>query len=108
MSQISIEKIIEAVTLEVVKQLKQNGMTVTVDSGKVGGSVAQALMSDCGGVKNKTERIDMSNYKSPVLTEKHIDKLHELTGKIIVPCGTIITPKARESAKRKSISIVFE
>ena len=81
LGQVSIEKIIEAVTVEVIKQLKQNGMSVTIDSGKASSSVAQALMGNCGGVKNKTERIDMSKYKSPVLTEKQIDKLHELTGK---------------------------
>ena len=61
-----------------------------------------------GGFRIKKEKIDMSAYKSPVLTENHIKRLHELTGEIVVPGGTIITPKARQALRSKKIAIVYE
>ena len=96
LNEVAIEKIIQMVTQEVVKQLKNNGVTVTT------GQAGQ------GSIQRKTERIDMGKFKTPILTEKHINRLHELTGKVIIPQGTIITPKAREIAKRKQIFIEIE
>ena len=100
MNEVSIEKIIQLVTQEVVAQLKSSGVTVTA------GHTAAGIAESC--IQRKTERIDMGKFKTPVLTEKHINRLHELTGKIIIPRGTIITPKAREITKRKQIFIEIE
>jgi hypothetical protein len=83
LNEVAIENIIQMVTQEVVRQLKNNGVTVT--AGQAG----------CGSIQRKTERIDMGKFKTPILTERHINRLHELTGKIIIPRGTIVTPKAR-------------
>jgi len=47
----------------------------------------------------------MSKYKTPILTENHIQRLHELTGKVIIPQGTIVTPKAKELLKEKNLSL---
>lgn len=105
MQQVELDKIIQAVTVEVVKQLKAAGVTVAVNPNTAGSAIAAALAPNAKGIRSKTERIDMSKYRTPVLTERHMDKLHVLTGKIIVPTGTIITPKARETAKRKQIII---
>ena len=49
----------------------------------------------------------MSKYKTPVLTENHMRKLHVLTGEVIVPKGTVVTPKAKELIKEKQILISF-
>ena len=100
MNEVSIEKIIQLVTQEVVAQLKSSGVTVTADHTVAG------IAESC--IQRKTERIDMGKFKTPILTEKHINRLHELTGKIIIPRGTIITPKAREITKRKQIFIEIE
>jgi hypothetical protein len=59
-------------------------------------------------LRNKVERIDMSKYRSPVLTENHLRRLHALTGEVIVPKKTVITPKAREIAKEKNIIITCD
>ena len=106
MNEVAIENIIQLVTQEVIKQLKSSGVTVT--AGQAGAAVANALNADQSSIQSKTERIDMSKFKTPVLTEKHINRLHELTGKIIIPRGTVITPKAREITKRKQIFIEIE
>ncbi len=104
MNGVSIDKIIQLVTHEVVKQLKANGVPVIIDPKITGTGIANALVSN----PSKSERIDMSKYKTPILTERHISKLHELTGKIFIPHGTLITPKARETAKRNNILIEME
>ena len=57
------------------------------------------------GFKNKSERPDFSGYKTPVVTERHIQRLHELTGEIVVPKNTIITPKAHDVIREKGIRI---
>lgn len=99
--EISLEKLINLVTAEVVKELKRQGVQVVVS----GGQAQQQVMN---GFRTKSEKIDMSKYKTPVLTEGHIRKLHELTGEVIVPERTIITPKAKELIKERQLSIIFE
>ncbi|MBI9016155.1 MAG: hypothetical protein JEZ07_02725 [Phycisphaerae bacterium] len=108
MNQVSLEKIIQLVTQEVVAQLKKNAVVVNINSAELGANIANSFSQQGKCIQTKTERIDMGKYKTPVLTERHINKLHELTGKIIIPCGTIITPKAREIVKRKQIVIETE
>jgi hypothetical protein len=60
------------------------------------------------GLKNKSERMDFSGYKTPVVTERQIQRLHELTGEIVIPGNTIITPKARDIIREKGIKITME
>ena len=100
--QISVEKIIQMVTAEVLKELKKLGIEIVSATG----SVDDKFLSN--GVRTKSETPDMSKYCTPILTENHIRKLHDLTGEVIVPEGTIVTPKAREIIKEKRILIKFE
>ena len=100
--EISLQKLIELVTAEVVKELKKHGMQVVEASGK------NASNTRMHNYQTKTERIDMSKYKSPILSENHIKQLHELTGNLIVPQGTIITPKAKELLKEKNLIVKIE
>ena len=100
--EISLQKLIELVTAEVVKEIKKQGVQVVDASGN---NVSNTQMHN---YQTKTERIDMSKYKSPILTENHIKQLHELTGNLIIPQGTIITPKAKELLKEKNITFKIE
>lgn len=108
MNEVSIEKIIQLVTQEVVSQLRNNGVTVTINPAAAGRGITNALAGGGCSLQRRTERVDMSKYKTPILTERHVGRVHELTGKIIIPRGTIVTPKARETAKRKQIFIEIE
>jgi hypothetical protein len=108
LSKVAIDKLIQLVTQEVVTQLKAKGVTVTFDSCQVGNGIANIIAGNHDSIVRRSERVDMGKYKTPILTEKQINRLHELTGKIIVPLGTLITPKAREIAKRKQIIIEIE
>ncbi|MBN1782677.1 hypothetical protein JW948_16190 [bacterium] len=95
--EVSIEQIIVRIVQEVVRELKARNVTVVY-----GGSTP---VSGVQG-RSRSETIDMSAYKTPVLTENRLQRLHELTGEVIVPEGTIVTPKARELIRRKNLKIV--
>jgi hypothetical protein len=90
------------ITANVIKELKKQGIEI------VSGNRVYGKENPQEGLRTKTEKIDMTKYRSPVLTENQIRRLHELTGEIIIPRGTVITPKAVELIKEKQISIVFD
>ena len=96
--EIEIKILIQKVTAQVINELQTRGVQV-VRKGTAGDYV-QSL-------KTKSEKIDMKKYRTPVLTEDHIRRLHELTGEIIIPRGTVITPKARELVRKNQIIITF-
>ena len=60
------------------------------------------------GLKNRSERINFNGFKTPVLTERFLVHLHELTGEIIIPKKTVITPKARDLIREKGIKVRLE
>ncbi len=100
--EITLEKLISLVTVEVVKELKKQGIQVIslLDNDGLG------ISTD--SLRTKSEKIDMSKYRTPVLTEIHIRRLHQLTGEVIIPKNTIITPKAKEIIKEKRLIITRE
>jgi len=100
--QISLEKLIQMIADEVVKELKKQGVKVISSSNQLN------VVNSIDALRTKSEKIDMSKYRTPILTENHIRHLHELTGEVIVPSGTIITPKARELIKARGIQVKFE
>lgn len=100
--QITIEKIIQIVTTEVLKELKKLNVDIVSSPGPVDNSFQSH------GIRTKSEILDMSKYQTPILTENQINKLHALTGEIIVPAGTKLTPKARELIKEKNILLSIE
>lgn len=107
MEEVSIYTIVSMVVKEVLKELERNNVRVVYsDSPKESYDPADGMQYR--GFKTKTEKIDMSAYKSPVLTERHIKRLHELTGEIIIPGNTIITPKARQALRLKKIAVKHE
>jgi hypothetical protein len=99
--QITLEELILKITREVIRELGRQNISVTIGEQSVQSSHQPGLISH-------TETIDMSKYKTPVLTENHIQKLHELTGEVIIPKGTVITPKARELVRHKNLKITIK
>lgn len=99
--QITLEELILKITREVIRELGRQNISVTIGEQSVQSGHQSGLI-------RHTETPDMSKYKTPVLTENHIQKLHELTGEIIIPSGTIMTPKARELVKQKNLRITIK
>jgi hypothetical protein len=94
--EVPLETIVLRVVEEVVRELKKQGVQVTT----VGSSSAQS--------RTRVERVDLSGYKTPVLTERHINQLHESTGIVVVPTGTILSPKAKELLRDRKIALRSE
>jgi hypothetical protein len=96
------ENLIRVIVQEVIKELTKRNILPDPERKK------KTEERDAQYVKTKVEKIDMSGYKTPILTENRIDRLHQLTGQIIVPGRTIITPKAKDKIKLKQIMIIRE
>ena len=95
--QVTLEELIRSVVRAVVNELRRSGITVV----SAGERTKESLSA-------KTERPDLSDLRSPVLTEARVNGLHELTGTVAVPRGTIVTPRARELLREKKINIIQE
>ena len=106
MGEMGLENIITMVTKHVIDELERKGIRI-VHSNAIPEQASTGSIQPWGN-QNRIERIDMSKYKSPVLTENHILRLHELTGGISVPKGTVITPKAKQLLRQKNILIIIE
>lgn len=102
MQEVDLDQIVSMVVDQVVEELEKRDVKVVKSGSSNTGS------KDHSGLKTKTEEIDMSKYKSPILSEKQLRKLHELTGKIIIPERTVITPKAKEYLRDNNIKIGYK
>jgi len=92
---ISIEKIIEIVTREVINELLKNGVKIND-----GISVEKKKVSSI--------EIDMSLYKTPLLSESSFDTIGTEIKELIIPANTVITPGAAYEIKKREISINFK
>ena len=95
---LSIEKIVEMVTREVIKELIKQGY-------KVNQSFEEK--SEVIGTKKILE-VDMSGFKTPILTETSFDNIAPDTQELVVPERTIITPGASNIIKRNKIKISYK
>lgn len=104
MKAVALDKIVQRVVQEVVRELKAQGVTV-VHAGS--GKDTQTSIQTTAGYRTKIQTVDMGRFKSPVLTEGQIRRLHELTGEIVVPKKTVITPKARQLIRQQNLQIRY-
>lgn len=100
MATIQLNQLIQMITREVVAELQRQGVQV------MGGPDVSQPKDNV--LTTKSEQIDMSKFKSPVLTAAPLERLHPLTGEIVIPEGTIITPKAKQMIHTKNLKIRFE
>jgi hypothetical protein len=88
-----LEAIVRRVTQEVWRELAGLGI---------------ALAAPPSALPDGAVRIDFSRYRTPVLTERALLGLHQTSHTVVVPKGTIVTPRAKEFLREKKIGIVFE
>lgn len=108
MNEVSLDKIVSLVVQEVVRELARHDIKVVHTGAAFGSGGPSGGASEPEGFRTKTEKIDMGAFRTPVLTENHIRRLHELTGEIVIPKKTIVTPKARMALKSKNIAVRYE
>lgn len=102
----SVEAIVRRVTELVIRELRDGMRTAPPDgasnprNGTSGGESGPSAV--------RVERVDMSGYKTPVLTERHVRNLRALTVAVSVPVGTVVSPKARELLRDRNIQLCIE
>lgn len=96
--QISIEQLVASIVREVVAELARRGVTVT---GAPAPGAPPAPPAPATAVE-----IDLSGYRTPVLTEGHVSRLPPGVASVIIPCATVLTPGARDLIRQKKVSIV--
>ncbi len=99
---IPLETVIRLVTERVMAELLTQG--VRIESGVQ----PRVISGEPGTAPPRSERVDMSAYRTPVLTERHVLRLHALTTAVIVPRGTVVSPKAKELLRDRNINLCNE
>ena len=97
--QISIEELVEVITRQVISELVKRGITVDYNT---------KMNSFSGNLKRTNIEIDMSNYKTPLLTENNVLSLSSDITEIIIPGRTIITPGAKDVIRKKKLNITYK
>ena len=93
---IAIEDIVKMVTLEVAKELVRRGYEV------------EGLESPLTNDKvQKSLEIDMSEFKTPVLTENSFWNMDKSVTELIVPANTVISYGAAREIKLRKITIKY-
>lgn len=99
---IEIESLIDIIVKEVIAVLSKGG--VDVASPPIGRISAASPVSS--KERKRREVIDMRSYKTPVLTENMLASLDAHTIEIVIPKETVITPGARETIKKKNLTVI--
>ncbi|MGA9291644.1 MAG: hypothetical protein WBV81_03585 [Ignavibacteriaceae bacterium] len=97
---INIENLVEIITKEVIKELLKIG--VELDFSKNPKSDNPVNKGN-----QKKQEIDMSGYKTPILTEFAAESIGLDVNEIILPKGTVFTPGARDVIKKRNFIISY-
>lgn len=92
---ISLEEIISLVVKEVIAELARKGI-------QVDGEINSFSKADTTKQKIK---LDLKEYKTPLLTEARILELDSEVVEIEVPVKTIVTPSAQDLIRKRNIII---
>jgi len=97
---INIENLVEIIVKEVIAELSKIG--VELDFSK------EMKIVDSSNHRNrKKQEIDMSGYKTPILTEFTLESISQDINEIIIPKGTVFTPGARDIVKKRNFTISY-
>jgi hypothetical protein len=122
--QIALEQLIAVIVREVVAELRRRGVEVAgpalpapasgppqpaVRAAAAGAPVPPAAagsLLSAGPAAGDRAVIDMSAYRTPVLTEEHLTRLGPSVRTVVIPCSTVLTPGARDQIRMKKLSVV--
>ena len=96
---INIENLIEIVIKEVIAELTKIGVDIDFS--------IQGKRNNDYIFNNKKQNIDMSNYKTPILTENILESINPEVNEIVIPKGTIFTPGAWDVLKKRNFIISY-
>jgi hypothetical protein len=113
--QISLEQLIAVIVREVAAELTRRGVVVTGTPAPAVSPARQTLPTPaaasgpspaCPSASADSAVIDMSAYRTPILTEEHLTRLGPSVRNVVVPCSTVLTPGARDLIRVKKLSLV--
>jgi hypothetical protein len=97
--QISIERLVEIIVKEVLAELTKLGVALGPrETGRLQTPVVY---------QGSTVEIDMTGYRTPVLTENRVRTLERHVRQIVVPAGTICTIGARDVMKERKMKLTY-
>ena len=97
--EISVEKLIEIIVRGVLSELAKRGVAPGIPPAPGGTAPARDPASRVA--------IDMTGYRTPVLTENRVRSLEMRVREITVPSGTICTTGARDVLQQRRIKLTF-
>ena len=105
---LSIEELVNKVVAEVLAELSRRGVKVDVGSPQkspvqVASHLKVVKVADMA--TTAVHVVDMSGFRSPVLLENYLLSLGPEVKEIAVPCGTVVTPGAKEVIKKKNLKL---
>jgi hypothetical protein len=97
--QISIDRLVEIIVKEVLAELTKRGVAV--------GAPETVRVRTPVMYQGSTVEIDMTGYRTPVLTENRVRSLERHVRHIVVPAGTICTIGARDVMQERKMKLIF-
>ena len=98
----SIEELVNRIVADVLAELSKRGVTAV--SGPPQRSSVPAA-SESNSAHSAVYVVDVSGFRSAVLLENHLLPLGPEVKEIAVPCGTVMTPGAKEIMKKKNLKL---
>jgi FAD/FMN-containing dehydrogenase len=96
---ISMEQLVNMVVAAVLKELTKRGIRVETGAARTGNTPSLSPQPQIARV------INMSEFRSPVLLERHLRTLAPETREIVVPPGTVVTPGAKDIIRKKNLTL---
>jgi hypothetical protein len=93
------DELVERIVNEVLSELARRGVQVSTPA-------APAQKGPVHHTEAGTIEIDMSAYRTPVLTESQLTRIGRSIGTIVVPCNTIVTPGASDILRSRKLTLV--
>lgn len=93
---INAERLIELIVKRVIEELSNRGVQVEFSEGTPGNGT---------GKSRGPKVIDMTGYKTPILTEHHVRSLDMQVVEIEVPANTVVTPGAKDIIRQRKLTV---
>jgi len=99
---ISLEDIVAMVVKEAVAELSKQGIEIEMGNSSFSQNISFSQ-------KEKTQhKMDLSKFKTPLVTEEEILNLSSSVKEIIVPKGTLLTPNARDLIRKRKLTLISD
>lgn len=98
--QIPVERLVEIIVRQVLAELKKHSVVV-------GSTAAVNVVAPPPAVQPSHVEIDMSGYRTPVLTENCVRSQERHVREILVPAGTVCTIGARDAMQQRRMKLTY-